>query len=83
MYQLSYVKHCQFIILTFIAGLLWVMRFVQSVSPKPEPGHRGKVPTLGGLDSEPDVEPAVHHLDDADNYLKICNFSNFKHCLTV
>jgi hypothetical protein len=23
MYQLSYVKYCQFIILTFIVGLLW------------------------------------------------------------
>jgi hypothetical protein len=37
-----------------------------------------------GADSEPDAEPAVHHLDDEGNYLKICIFSDFKqHCLTV
>jgi hypothetical protein len=28
----------------------------------------------GGADSEPDAEPAVHHLNDVGNYLKICNF---------
>jgi hypothetical protein len=35
----------------------------------------------GGTDSQPDAKLAVHHLDDAGNYLKICNFSNFKHWL--
>jgi hypothetical protein len=29
---------------------------------------------LGGPDSESDVEPAVHHLDDEGNYLQVCNF---------
>jgi hypothetical protein len=33
---------------------------------------------LGGADSEPDEEPTVHHLDDVDNYLQVCNFLNFK-----
>jgi hypothetical protein len=57
---------------------------VQSVSPKPRQGNRRKVPTSGGTDIEPDAKPAVHHLDDAGNYLKICNFSNFKqYCLTA
>jgi hypothetical protein len=28
MYQLSYIKYCQFILLTFIAGLLWGDRVV-------------------------------------------------------
>jgi hypothetical protein len=29
---------------------------------------------LGGDDSEPDAESAVHHLDDAGDYLQVCNF---------
>jgi hypothetical protein len=33
---------------------------------------------LGGADSKPDAEPAVHHLNDAANYLQVCNFSNFQ-----
>jgi hypothetical protein len=33
---------------------------------------------LGGASAKPDAEPAVHHLDDADNYLQVCNFSNFQ-----
>jgi hypothetical protein len=28
-------------------------------------------------DAKPDVEPAVHHPDDAGNYLQVCNFFNF------
>jgi hypothetical protein len=56
---------------------------VQSVSPKPGLGNRGKVLMSGGNDSEPDAKAAVHHLDDAGNYLKIFNLSNFKHCLTA
>jgi hypothetical protein len=38
---------------------------------------------LGGTNSESDAMPAVHHLDDAGNYIKICNLSYFKQCLTV
>jgi hypothetical protein len=53
------------------------------VSPKSGTRNEGKVPTSRGHDSESDVEPAVHHLYDAGNYLKICNFCNFKHCLSV
>jgi hypothetical protein len=30
-----------------------------------------------GDDAKHDAEPAVHHLDDAGNYLQVCNFSNF------
>jgi hypothetical protein len=37
----------------------------------------------GGTDLEPDAKPAIHHLDDVGNYLKICNLSNFKYCLTM
>jgi hypothetical protein len=32
---------------------------------------------LGGASAKPDAEPAVHHLDDADNYLQVCNVFNF------
>jgi hypothetical protein len=33
----------------------------------------------GGTDSKPDAEPTLHHLDDAgNNYLQVCNFSNFR-----
>jgi hypothetical protein len=56
---------------------------VQSVSPKPGPENRVNDPTSGGNDSEPYAKPPVHHLDDAGNYLKICNLSNFKYCLTA
>jgi hypothetical protein len=42
---------------------------------------------LIGADSKPDAEPAVHHLDDAGNYLQVCNFSNFQtillNCVTI
>jgi hypothetical protein len=31
-----------------------------------------------GVDSKPDGEPAVHHRNDAGNYLQVCNFSNFQ-----
>jgi hypothetical protein len=30
-----------------------------------------------GDDAKPDAEPAADHLDDAGNYLQVCNFSNF------
>jgi hypothetical protein len=34
---------------------------------------------LGGTDSKPDAEPALHHLDDAgNNYREVCIFSIFK-----
>jgi hypothetical protein len=99
MYQLSYINYCQFAILTFIIGLLSAMGLwtiglmldngilpllpVQTVSPKSGPGNGGKVLTSGGADSESGAKSAVHHLDDAGNYLKIYNLSNFKYCLTV
>jgi hypothetical protein len=35
----------------------------------------------GGADAKPDVEPTIHHLDDAGNYLQVCNFSNFQKIL--
>jgi hypothetical protein len=40
---------------------------VQSISPKTGLGNGGKVLTSGGIDSEPDAKPVVHHLDDAGN----------------
>jgi hypothetical protein len=30
-----------------------------------------------GDDAKPNAEPVAHHLDDADNYIQVCNFSNF------
>jgi hypothetical protein len=30
-----------------------------------------------GDDAKNGVEPTVHHLDDASNYLQVCNFPNF------
>jgi hypothetical protein len=30
-----------------------------------------------GDEAKFDAKPAVHHLDDAGNYLQVCNFSNF------
>jgi hypothetical protein len=47
---------------------------VQSVPPKSGQEKQGKVLMSEGADSEPDAEPAVHHLDDEGNYLKICIF---------
>jgi hypothetical protein len=100
MYQLlSYVEYYQFIILTFITGLLWAMGLWtvgampdnNILPPLSRPVNLAKVGArktkkflkLGGLESEPDAKPAVHHLDDAGNYLKICKFSNLKqYCLT-
>jgi hypothetical protein len=35
-----------------------------------------KVPMSRGADAKPEVESAIHHLDDAGNYLQVCNFSN-------
>jgi hypothetical protein len=46
---------------------------IQSALPKSGPGNRGKVLMLRP-DSEHDAKPVVHHLDDAGNYFKICNF---------
>jgi hypothetical protein len=33
---------------------------------------------VGGADSKPDAKLAVHHLDDAGNYLEVCKFSIFQ-----
>jgi hypothetical protein len=49
--------------------------------------YLGMVPTSGGTHSKPDAEPTLHHLDDAgNNYLEVCNFSNFQtilhNCIT-
>jgi hypothetical protein len=53
--------------------------------PLPRPIGPAKARTLKMIkrcdittdDAKPDVEPAVHHPDDAGNYLQVCNFSNF------
>jgi hypothetical protein len=42
---------------------------IQLVLPKPGRAKRGKVPTSEGANLEPDVEPTIHHLDNACNYL--------------
>jgi hypothetical protein len=70
----------------FIAGLLWatgggpwdlcraaafLLQFlVQSVPPKSGRPKRRNIATSQGHD-------AVHHLDEVDKYLQVCNFSNF------
>jgi hypothetical protein len=36
---------------------------------------------LGGADSKPNAEPAVHHLDDVGSYLQVRNFSTFQSIL--
>jgi hypothetical protein len=48
MCQLAYVKYCQFIILTFGAGLLWVMGF-WAVEVMPDNGILSPLPCPVGL----------------------------------